>query len=119
MAEKIIAGLTIAVCVVLLLRLCLGARLRYRFDTNARGAWLSARRSALNLWHWRSSRREAQHAADAAIQRAQRKAASAFERDGNVYKPDAFRGAKLDLKRDPTRDPTRDPKEPRDPRNLH
>ena len=42
-------------------------------------------------------------AADAAIKRAQRKAASAFERDGNVYKPDAFKG----------------PDKPKDPRNLH
>lgn len=103
MAEKIIAALTIAVCMVLLLRLCMGARLRYRLDTAARSAWSTIRRAAFKLWHWRASRRQAQQAADAAIQRAQRKAASAFERDGNVYKPDAFR----------------DPKEPRDPRNLH
>jgi hypothetical protein len=107
MAEKIIAGITIAVCAVLLLRLCLGARLRYRLDATARNAGSAMRRTALNLWHWRSARREAQQAADAAIQRAQRKAASAFERDGNVYKPDAFRGQ------------NRDPKEQRDPRNLH
>jgi hypothetical protein len=107
MAEKIIAGLTIAVCAVLLLRLCVGARLRFRFDSFARNAWSATRRAALNLWHWRSSRREAQQAAEAAIQRAQRKAASAFERDGNVYKPDAFRGQK------------RESKDPRDPRNLH
>jgi hypothetical protein len=111
MAEKIIAGITIAVCAVLLLRLCVGARLRYRFDFIARNAWSATRRTALNLWHWRSSRREAQQAADAAIHRAQRKAASAFERDGNVYKPDAFRGSKLD--------PNRETKDPRDPRNLH
>jgi len=103
MAEKIIAGLTIAVCVVLLLRLCLGARARGRFDAFARSAWLAARRKAVNLWHWRSSRRAAQQAANEAIQRAQRKAASAFERDGNVYKPDAFQKSK----------------QPRDPRDLH
>lgn len=107
MAEKIIAGLTIVVCVALLLRLCLGARMRRRFDATARSAWWAMRRTAVNVWHWRRSRREAQQAADAAIQRAQRKSASAFERDGNVYKPDAFRGSK------------RDPKEPHDPRNLH
>lgn len=107
MAEKIIAGLTIAVCVVLLLRLCLGARLRWRFDALARSAWLASRRKAVDLWHWRSARRAAQQAATAAIQRAQRKAASAFERDGNVYKPDAFRGPKPESP------------EPRDPRHLH
>jgi hypothetical protein len=103
MAEKIIAALTIAVCTVLLLRLCLGARLRHRFDAKARSAWWTTRRAALNVWHWRSSRREAKQTAHEAIQRAQRKAASAFERDGNVYKPDAFQKSK----------------QPRDPRNLH
>jgi hypothetical protein len=116
MGEKIIAGITILVCVVLLLRLCVGERLRYRFDATVRHAWLSLRRSALRLWHWRASRRRAeqraQQEADAAIKQAQRKAASAFQRDGNVYKPDAFLGSKLDPKLEPKPDQ-------RDPRNLH
>ena len=119
MGEKIIAGITILVCVVLLLRLCIGERLRYRFDVTARRAWSSLRRSALRVWHWRASRRRAeqraQQEADAAIKQAQRKAASAFQRDGNVYKPDAFRGTKLD----PKFEPKPDPRDPRDPRNLH
>jgi hypothetical protein len=109
MAQKIIAGLTILVCVVLLLRLCVGARLRYRFDAASRSAWRVTRRKALNAWHWRASRREAKQAAVEAIQRAQRKAANAFERDGNVYKPDAFQKSKQ----------PRDPRDPHDPRNLH
>ncbi len=111
MAEKTLAAFTILVCLVLLLRLCVGERLRYRFDVTARRVWSSMRRTALGLWHWRDSRRKAQQEADAAIKHAQRKAASAFQRDGNVYKPDAFRGSK--------REPERDPGEPRDPRNLH
>ena len=124
MGEKIIAGITIAVCVVLLLRLCVGERLRYRFDVTARRVWSRIRRTALSLWHWRASRRQAQQQADAAIKHAQRKSASAFERDGNVYKPDAFRGSKRDRQRDPQRDPTEppepsDPPDPRNPRNLH
>jgi hypothetical protein len=113
MGEKIIAGITIAVCAVLLLRLCVGERLRYRFDVTARRAWSSIQRTARGLWHWRDSRRNAQQEADAAIKHAQRKAASAFQRDGNVYKPDAFRGLKPDSKPGPERNPERDP------RNLH
>jgi hypothetical protein len=115
MAEKTLAAITILVCAVLLLRLCLGERLRYRFDVTARRVWASVRRTALGLRHWRASRHRAQQEADAAIKHAQRKAASAFERDGNVYKPDAFRGSK----RDPKPDPKFDQSEPRDPRNLH
>ena len=103
MAEKTLAALTVFVCTVLLLRLCLGARLRARADAAARRLWLQLRRIATRLWHWRASRLEAQQAADAAIKRAQRRAASAFERDGNVYKPDAFKG----------------PDKSKDPRNLH
>ena len=115
MVTKLIAGLTLAVCMVLLLRLCIRARPRERVDASLRRAWSSTRRAAVNVWHWRAARRQAQQAADAAIQRAQRKAASAFERDGNVYKPDAFRGSQPDA----PQDETREPKNPRDPRNLH
>ena len=107
MAEKILAGLTVFVCAVLLLRLCLGARLRARTDAAARRVWWRVwwqlQRFATRVWHWKASRAEAKQEADAAIKRAQRKAASAFERDGNVYKPDAFKG----------------PDNSKDPRNLH
>lgn len=106
MAEKTLAALTVFVCAVLLLRLCLGARLRARADAAARRVWLRMQKFAKRLWHWKASRQEAQQAADAAIKRAQRKAASAFERDGNVYKPEAFKGP----------DKSQDQ---RDPRNLH
>ena len=120
MGEKIIAGLTILVCLVLLLRLCVGERLRYRFDLTARRAWLKLRRWALQLWHWRASRRHAAQHTTAAIQRAQRKAASAFERDGILYKPDAFRGSQLDAQSDPPDPPEPpDPSAPSKPRNLH
>lgn len=115
MAEKTLAAITILVCLVLLLRLCMGERLRCRFDVTARRVWGRMRRTALGLWHWRASRHKAQQEADAAIKHAQRKAASAFERDSNVYKPDAFRGSK----REQERDPKFDQSEPRDPRNLH
>ena len=110
MAEKTLAALTVFMCAVLLLRLCLSARLRARADAAASRVWwrvwLQMRRFATRLWHWKKSRQEAQQAADAAIKRAQRKAASAFERDGNVYKPEAFKGPDKS-------------KDQRDPWNLH
>ncbi len=87
MGEQILAGLAVAVCAVLLLRLCVGERLRYRFDLAVRRAWTACRRAALRVWHWRSSRRSAARIAEEAIERARR----GVERDGNVYKPKSFR----------------------------
>lgn len=87
MGEQILAGLAVAVCAVLLLRLCVGERLRFRFDLAVRRAWNACRRVALRLWHWRSSRRSAARIAEEAIERARR----GVERDGNVYKPKSFR----------------------------
>ena len=87
MGEKLLAGFTVALCAVLLLRLCVGARLRHRFDSAMRRSWYACRRSALRVWHWRASRREAAQLAEEAIQRARR----GVERDGNVYRPKSFR----------------------------
>ena len=88
MSETLLAGLAVAVCAVLLVRLCLGVRLRVRFDAAMRRAWVACRLAALRIWHWRASRRSAARAADEAIERARR----GVERDGNVYKPKLFRG---------------------------
>ena len=88
MTETLLAGLAVAVCAVLLVRLCLGVRLRVRFDAAMRRAWVACRLAALRIWHWRASRRRAARAADEAIERARR----GVERDGNVYKPKSFRG---------------------------
>ena len=88
MVEMVFAGITLAVCVVLLLRLMLGQRRRQRFDAAVRRAWAGCRRSALRTFRWRSSRREAAAAADDAIRRAR----GTVQRDGNVIRPSSFRG---------------------------
>ena len=87
MSEKLLAGFAVALCAVLLLRLCVGERLRQRFDAAMRRCWYAGRRSSLRVWRWRASRREAARLAEEAIQRAQR----GVERDGNVYRPKSFR----------------------------
>jgi hypothetical protein len=93
--EKVFAGLVIVVCALLLLRLLIGERRRYRFDAAARRLWFTLRRFALwlqrkllSLWRWRSSRRQAAQAAEEVIRRA-RSADGSW--DGNVYKPKSFR----------------------------
>ncbi|MBX3606285.1 MAG: hypothetical protein KF788_13475 [Piscinibacter sp.] len=87
MVEKVLAGVVVVVCIGLFVRLLIGERRRYRLD-----AWLQRQgtllaRRARGLWHWRSSRKQAQRVADEAIRRAR----GEVERDGNVYKPKSFR----------------------------
>ena len=93
--QQVFAGLVLTVCALLLLRLVIGERRRYRFDATARRLWfmlrrfaLSLHRKLLSLWNWRSSRRQAAQAAEEAIRRA-RSADGSW--DGNVYKPKSFR----------------------------
>ncbi len=95
MFQQIFAGLVLATCALLLVRLVIGERRRYRFDAAARRLWFTLRRFALwlrrkavSLWHWRSSRRQAAEAAEEAIRRARSTDGSW---DGNVYKPKSFR----------------------------
>ena len=84
--DKLPAALTLTVCIVLLVRMVLSARSRRRLDRAGMAVWGWMRGRAYYLWHWRESRRRAQREADEAIQRARRR----LERDGNVYRPDAF-----------------------------
>ncbi|MEO8057762.1 MAG: hypothetical protein ABI671_05510 [Burkholderiales bacterium] len=93
--QQIFAGLVLATCALLLLRMVIGDRRRYRFDAAARRLWstlrrfgLALHRKLLSLWHWRASRRQAAEAAEEAIRRA-RSAEGSW--DGNVYKPKTFR----------------------------
>ena len=95
MIERVFAAIVMTVCAVLLVRLLIGERRRYRFDAAAYRVWaalrrfgLSLQRRAFSLYHWRSSRRAAAQAAEEAIRRA-RGAEGSW--DGNVYKPKSFR----------------------------
>ena len=86
MIETFLAGLVVAICVVLLARLLVGERRRYRFDAALQRLWRGIRRHAHAVWHWRDSRRNAQRLADEAIRRARE-----GDWDGNVYKPKSFK----------------------------
>ncbi len=93
LAEPLLAGLTLAVCAVLLVRLCLPPAYRQRVDRTLRGWGWTLRHGALQLWHWRASRRLARAEADAAIRRARagKLADDDGEWNGNVYTPTSFR----------------------------
>lgn len=87
MIEKFLAALLLLVCAVMLARLCVGLQRRRLFDALARQAWALARGRALYVWHWRTSRKRAELAAEEAIRRARLKR----EREGNIVRPEAFR----------------------------
>jgi hypothetical protein len=84
--DNILPGLTLAICLVLLVRMSLSAPLRYRFDAAMQRVYWALRHRTLLLWNWRSSRQAAAKATEEAIRRAR----TSGERDGKVYRPDAF-----------------------------
>jgi hypothetical protein len=84
--EKGFAAIVLAACLVMLLRMVLGAQRRQRFDAVAIRTWLRVRAAALALWRWPRSRRRARQLADEAIRRA-----SQGQWDGNVYRPEQFK----------------------------
>ena len=86
MVEKSVAALLALVCLVMLVRLVLPERLRWRVDAMAQSVWLAVRAQAVGLWHWRSSRKAAARLAEEAIRRAR----NGVEREGNVYRPRSF-----------------------------
>jgi len=86
--EQIIAGLALAACAVLLVRLMLGQRRQQRFDAALQHAWAGCRSQTRKLYRWRAVRRESAAAAEEAIRRAR----AAADRDGNVIRPRSFRG---------------------------
>ena len=83
-AERALAALTLAACVLMLMRLMLGARRRQRFDAALRRAASALRGAFVSLRH----RREAARVADEAIERARKRRG---EWDGNVYRPKSFK----------------------------
>ena len=86
MITQVLAGITLALCAALFVRLLIGERRRYRLDSALRRAWLALRHHALAAWHWRARREASKRAAEEAIRRAK---GGTWE--GNVYKPRSFR----------------------------
>ena len=82
--DRVFAAVALAACVLLLLRLLIGARWRARIDHALLRAVLAARAGFVSVRH----RREAARVADEAIERARKHRG---EWEGNVYKPKSFR----------------------------
>ena len=82
--DRVFAAVVLAACVLLLLRLLIGARWRARVDHALRRAVLAVRAGFVSVRH----RREAARVAEEAIERARKHRG---EWEGNVYKPESFR----------------------------
>mgnify|MGYP006174102027 FL=1 len=83
------SALVVAVCVLMLVRLMLPARKRARFDERLKQVPQVLSRRWHTLRHGRRHRVDAERLARDAIERARK---TNVERDGNVIKPDAFKG---------------------------
>jgi DNA primase large subunit len=86
MIEKVFAGLVLAACAVMGVRLLLGDARRWRFDAFVRRSWRSARRTVVGPVRWWHYRRVSARAAEDVIRRARNR----VDRDGNVYTPKNF-----------------------------
>lgn len=85
---KVFAATMLVLCIVLLLRLALSDRLRWRFDAAVRRAWTALSAGVRSLRdRVRGTREEhkAKKAAEAAIRRAR-----SGSWDGNVFRPASF-----------------------------
>jgi hypothetical protein len=94
LVEKIFAAVMVALCVLLLLRMLLRPRRRARVDASLRHNGQLWQRRMQRLVAWPRAELRARRETREAIRRARR---SAGERDGNVYRPKAFKGKRRDL----------------------
>lgn len=89
MVEKIFAGIMVAACVVLLARMLIAPGRRRAIDEAVGQRVASWRRRLARAAALPSAHARAHREASEAIRRARR---SATDREGNVYRPDAFNG---------------------------
>ncbi len=105
MLELLLPGIGLAVCLLLLARLALGARRRRLLDAAAGRGWARLRgalqRSRRSPPRPRDLEAEAAREAEALIRRVRRD----VEREGNVIRPKAFLPKRDDRERTPPRKP--------------
>lgn len=95
MVMQILAGMVAMLCVVMLARLLLRPDQRRRFDASIQNKWQRLSYQASVAWHgmkhWRNRRQAKQAAAVQAKDLINRMRIGSVTREGNVYKPEAFK----------------------------
>ena len=92
--EKVFAAVVVVACVLLLARMVLRPRRRRRVDASVQRTALVWQRRIGDVVRWPAAELRARRMTKEAIRRARR---SATERDGNVVRPQAFKGRRRDL----------------------
>ena len=87
MAEKLVSWLIAAACIVMLLRLAMGARRQQKFDRAARGAWYAIKGQVQRLYRRQATKKQAEKATQEILQRMRHQ----VDRKGNVITPKSFR----------------------------
>jgi len=90
-AEVLLAAIGLVVCVVLLLRMAIGARRRERIDAAVVGSARRLRAQLQGRWRQRRLRGQVKREAKDLIERA-RRGKPVVDREGNVYRPRSFNG---------------------------
>lgn len=86
-AEKTVAWLTAIACIVMLLRLAMGANKQQKLDRAVLSFWQTAKRRVTRLYRRQATKKEAQKATQEILQRLRQP----VERRGNVISPKAFK----------------------------
>lgn len=87
-AERIVSGLIGLACLLMLVRLALGANTRGRLDRWFIGGWNALSTKFSRMYRRQVSRKEAEKATQEVLQRLMRQQ---VEREGNVITPKAFK----------------------------
>lgn len=93
--DKILPAIVATVCLVALVRLCLGAQRRRQFDQAMRRTWAALKALPQRARNRPMSKKEAAKLAQDAIDRARRNQRNGVDDgswDGNVYRPKSFKG---------------------------
>lgn len=86
-AEKTVAWLVAITCIVMLLRLAVGARRTQKLDRAVVIFWQNARRRMARIYRRQATKKEAQKATQEILRRMRQP----VERQGNVITPKAFK----------------------------
>jgi competence protein ComGF len=95
MVMQVLAGVVVLLCVAMLARLLLRTDQQRRLDRTIQSKWQSFLHGVMSVWrgvkHWRMRRQAKQAAAIQAQEIINRMRIRSVEREGNVYKPEAFK----------------------------
>jgi hypothetical protein len=86
-AERTVSALIAVACIVMLVRLAMGAHRQQKLDRTIRDAWASVQKTFTRLYRRQATKKQAEKATQEILQRMRQP----VERSGNVITPKAFK----------------------------